>query len=47
MILQFAAIFRFVKFRDYEGAAKALEELSGVEIHGRIVRLSIAASSSR
>ena len=34
---------RFIKFRDHNNAAKALEELSGAEIQGRTMRLSRAS----
>lgn len=35
---------RFVKFRQHNEAAKALEELSGAEVLGRAMRLSKAAA---
>ena len=46
-VLQFRAPDRFIKFRDHNGAAKALEDLREVKIHGRTASLSKAASSSR
>lgn len=36
------ATARFIKFRDHNGAAKALEKLGGEEIQGRTIRLSKA-----
>ncbi|CAM9159115.1 unnamed protein product [Ectocarpus fasciculatus] len=36
--------FGFIKFREHNDAAKALEELGGAEVHGKPMRLSKAAS---
>ncbi|CAM9301823.1 unnamed protein product [Ectocarpus sp. 4 AP-2014] len=36
--------FGFIKFREHNDAAKALEELGGAEVHGKPMRLSKAAA---
>lgn len=40
----FPSTARFIKFRQHNEAAKALEELSGAEVLGRAMRLSKAAA---
>lgn len=42
--LSFPSIARFIKFRQHNEAAKALEELAGAEVLGRAMRLSKAAA---
>lgn len=40
----FCSTARFIKFREHNDAAKALEELGGAEVHGKPMRLSKAAA---
>lgn len=44
MHLDFCLSARFIKFRLHNEAAKALEELAGAEVLGRVMRLSKAAA---